>query len=252
MHALSFSRYAGILLSVLLLVCSFSPPGLRLWRYENDALQQVAPAEQLLPLPGEEVIEVSGGNSPLQIILKDEQLYIYTQSSSPHLLWQSPPEWRVKQVQVTDLNRDGNTELALLVWRQFEPWPIDRYLPYSGRIAGHQDRRGQSCHLVLVGWRSDGFGELWAGSALVQPLHAILAADLDNDGWQELAALEGQYDDPVYLPSRALSLWEWNGFGFSLLTRQPGRFHGMAAALTPKGETRLLVHGQATAAGAAR
>jgi hypothetical protein len=143
-------------------------------------------------------------------------------------LWTSPKNWQVQAASLADLNRDGELELVLLVWRPWQPWPVDRVLPYGGRIAGFQTEAGLSCHLILIGWRGNAFGELWAGSALADPITRFVAADLNGDGRQELAALEGNYTGPPGQPARNLTVWEWNGFGFTLVDRQAGRFQNLA------------------------
>jgi hypothetical protein len=105
----------------------------------------------------------------------------------------------------------------MLVWRPFAPWPIDAFLPDGGRIAGFHDAQNRSCHIILFGWKQGAFRELWAGSALAEPLLDFYAADWNGDGRQELMAVETGYDQPT--TAKALSLWEWNGFGFSLIGR---------------------------------
>ena len=73
-----------------------------------------------------------------------------------------------------------------------------------------------------MGWDGKGNRELWAGSSLIDPVFNIQAVDLDGDGNQELAALEGEYDS-VY-QTGSLTVWDWNGFGFRLRDRVSGRF----------------------------
>jgi hypothetical protein len=115
------------------------------------------------------------------------------------------------------LNRDRRPEVTLLVWRPFRPWPVDAWLPHGGRIQSFQDSNGSSCHIILIGWKQDAFREVWAGSALVDPVKRFAAADLMGDGKPYLVTLEGAYNDPPSAPSRRLSIWEWNGFGFSIV-----------------------------------
>ena len=113
----------------------------------------------------------------------------------------------------------------MAVWRPFEPWPVDAWQPHGGRIAGFHDAQNRSCHIILWGWAETQFRELWAGSALAEPVLAFFAADWDDDGRDELMTVESTYDHPEQ--GSALALWEWNGFGFSLMDRRntgPGRF----------------------------
>jgi hypothetical protein len=152
-------------------------------------------------------------------------------------LWRSPENWRVKEAFFSDLNRDGADELALLVWRPFQAWPVDRFLPHGGRIADFHNRRGESCHLILIGMDGGKVREFWAGSALADPIHDLTAVDLDGDGMQELAALEYAYDeDPT---AAKLVIWRWNGFGFSLMTRRDGHFSTLQAIETGSGAALL-------------
>lgn len=144
------------------------------------------------------------------------------QNKTDDIKWQSPPTWKVTEAISADLNRDGQNELALVVWRAHKTWPIDTFLPSGGRIADFHDRSGMSCHLILVGWDGGKYRELWAGSSLIDPVFGIRTADLDNDGSQELVALEGKYDNKN--DTGNLTVWDWSGFGFRLRDRKQGSF----------------------------
>lgn len=135
--------------------------------------------------------------------------------------WRSPGSWQVREVVYADLNRDGIKEFVLLVWRSFDPWPIDKYLPNGGRISTHHDNEGMSCHIILIGWDGHKYRELWAGSALVAPLSDIQIEDIDGDRHVELLAIEKDYDESG---RGNLVVWKWQGFGFSLLDRIDGKF----------------------------
>lgn len=141
---------------------------------------------------------------------------------SGQTFWQSGQTWQVKEAITADLNRDGERELVMLVWRPFKPWPVDSIMPHSGRIESFQDKNGISCHLILVGWDGDSYRELWAGSALVDPIFHIQSVDVDGNGKQELVALEGQYDS--IQGTGNLTVWDWNGFGFTIRDRVRGNF----------------------------
>ena len=169
--------------------------------------------------------------------------------SASRPVWQSPAGWTVVQAGITDLNRDGVPEATLLVWRPFRPWPVDQWLPYGGRIAGFHTAQGDSCHIILIGWRGREYGELWAGSALAEPVRAFAVADLNGDHLQELVTLESTYADSTpppnffasSLPARSLKVWEWNGFGFSVVSTIEGAFNKMALVQVKDGRVLILV-----------
>jgi hypothetical protein len=154
-------------------------------------------------------------------------------------IWKTPEDWRVEELIVADLNRDGVREYALLVWRTFEPWPIDRFLPNGGRIAEFHNKAGLGAHLILIGWDGDEYRELWAGSALANPISAIRAVDIDRDGYEELVAVEGEYDSAVETGN--ITIWQWQGFGFTLLDRIEGKYSGYAVYRTDQ-QTSILAY----------
>jgi hypothetical protein len=161
--------------------------------------------------------------------------------SSGKIGWSSPKEWNVIQAGFTDLNGDGSNEVTLLVWRPFLPWPVDQWLRYGGRISNFQNIAGYSCQLILIGWKSGVYREIWAGSALAEPVAAFLAADLDHDGNQELVTLEKKYSDEQSSPARVLKAWKWNGFGFTLVSRVDGIITKMTLAQASDGHNLILV-----------
>jgi hypothetical protein len=193
-----------------------SPASLQSWTYVDEALLPVhlnAPSQPASVPTG---MDLDGDGRPETLDLTSGILTILS-NGSPR--WQSPATWSVRQAAFTELNRDGRPEVSLLVWRQFRPWPTDILLPHAGRIDSFHDSLGQSCHLILVG--SDGSGgyrELWAGSALADPIMGFAAIDLDGDDRQDLLTLENRYtDDPSEARGRSLKVWEWNGFGFTAM-----------------------------------
>jgi hypothetical protein len=185
-------------------------------------------------------VDLDQDGQPEQAFLQKDRLEI---RSHGKVVWSSPTDWHITQARITDLNHDHLPEVTLLVWREFRPWPIDAYLPHPGRIQDFHDQHNRSCHLILIGWHRGAYYELWAGSALADPILDFAAADLDQDGWQELATLETQYD--AFTPvANAIAIWEWNGFGFSLRSREPqGRFYSITAIETRGGQELLLVQG---------
>ena len=165
--------------------------------------------------------DLNGDGSLENLIQNGDQIRIETNGS---IAWQSPQDWQVKQALISDINWDGELEVILLVRRPYQPWPVDRWLPYGGRISSFQDTSGYSCHIILIGWTQGEYKEVWAGSGMSQPALEIGAADVNQDGRIELVTLEGSYTDTSYSKGNAIKLWSWNGFGFSLLHEIPGNF----------------------------
>jgi hypothetical protein len=219
----------------------FFPAGIpQAWRLSDGKLQPIDPSRlslSALPGPSIQQNDLNGDDQPESIRLSRSRLEIFSGDTQ---VWQSPLEWQIAQAAIADLNRDRLPEVILLVWRPFQPWPIDRILPNPGRIRDFHDASGKSCHLILIGWKRGAYGELWAGSALAEPLLAYTPVDLDGDGFLELADLETTYDSPPGSQSTALSIWEWNGFGFSLLDRVEGNFLTINSTIDREGNTILL------------
>lgn len=239
--ARGFALWLGV--SAMLLV---SPARLEMVAYRDGRLTpagNIAWGNAIVPLRAG---DLDGDGAPETLRLEHGEAAI---TQGAEAAWRSPAEWQVWQGWLADLDGDGRLEAALLVWRAFRPWPIDSYLPYGGRIAGHQTAAGKSCHLALIGWREGAYREMWVGSALARPLLAMLPADMDGDGRMELAVLEGEY---AKLPGAGVSalqqgataaqwvsLWEWNGFGFSLLDRLEGNYFSLSTLID--GERTLLL-----------
>lgn len=155
------------------------------------------------------------------------------------VIWKTSEDWRVEEFIVADLNRDGTREYALLVWRKFAPWPIDKFLPHGGRISDFHNKSGLSAHLILISWDGYEYRELWAGSALANPISNIRAIDIDGDGYEELIALEGEYDATD--DTGNITIWRWQGFGFTLLDRMEGNYSGYAVYHTDQ-QTSILAY----------
>jgi hypothetical protein len=195
------------------LFCTIFRADLTQWEWSGGGFVLVGPQASIPAVPLREA-ELNSDGIDEQVVIRSGRVQI---RHGQEILWSSSNEWQVRQAQITDLDRDGRPELTLLVWRPFAPWPIDAFLPDGGRIAGFHDAQNQSCHIILIQWKQGAFRELWAGSALAEPILNFYAADWNGDGGQELMAVETGYDQPT--KAKALSLWEWNGFGFSLIGR---------------------------------
>ena len=203
-----------------LAVLLISPEDFHAWKWNGVELVKIAlrqflysSATQLNPIfsNGQDCLQTTGQHVEVSRCTGEENF----------LTWKSPEDWQVKEVVMADLNRDGEKEFGLLVWRPFESWPIDKFLPKKGRIANFHDQNNQSCHLILIGWDGTKYRELWAGSALADPIFNLKTADIDNDGFEELFALETEYDASS---GGNLTVWGWQGFGFTVVDRLEGIF----------------------------
>jgi len=151
-----------------------------------------------------------------------------------------PSSWDVRNALQADLTGDGVPELVLLVWRPWRDWPFQRWSKGPSPIADFHDENGDSCHIILIDANPEvnnngdqtplkSYREIWAGSALPVPLVDIAAGDVDGDGLQELVALEGDYISGRDGPGNRVSVWQWNGFGFTMeWESDAGCFAGIA------------------------
>ena len=182
-------------------------------------------------------VDFDGNGTPERLALSNGQASI---QSGGKIRWKSPQAWQVRQAQVADLNHDGLPEAVLLVWRPFNPWPVDAWLPNGGRIDKFHDSAGMSCHIILIGWYTGSFRERWAGSALAEPVKSFAVADLTGSGDQLLISLESEYDDPISTPARRLKVWEWNGFGFTIVSIEDGPFSQLVIVAADNGQQFIL------------
>lgn len=217
----------AVLLLMLAALALVSPAPLQAWQLDDLELQRVTASFPLRLIEGEQAADLDTGGPPETLALTRAVATIRTGSQ---IRWQSPPAWRVEQASITDLNRDGVAEVTLLVWRPFKPWPVDAWLPNGGRINDFHDSNGMSCHIILIGWKQGSFREVWAGSAMADPVQNFAAADLAGNGREYLITLESRYDDPPSSPARRVKVWEWNGFGFTNVNELDELFSFMGTA----------------------
>lgn len=239
-------KFIPLFMLSLVILLQTSPVPLRAMELGPHGLVRVPFPTGTIPVdpPSKGDFNQSGSSESLE--LANGRLTIFSGSES---VWKSPISWTVVQAEITDLNQDGTPEAALLVWRPFQAWPVDQWLPHGGRISDFHDDKGNSCHIILIGWRGSQFGELWAGSALAEPVKSFAAADLNGDHVQELVTLEGTYTSPASLPeipagsvsAHAIKVWEWNGFGFTVVSSMEGTYSKLAVAQAGSDHILILV-----------
>ena len=239
-------KFIPLFILSLVMLLQTSPVPLRALDLGPDGLARVPFPIGTVPVSPLTKGDFNRSGLPESLDLSNGRLTIFSGGES---VWQSPISWTVVQAEITDLDQDGTPEAALLVWRPFQAWPVDQWLPHGGRIADFHDDKGNSCHIILIGWRGSQYGELWAGSALAEPVISFAAADLNGDHVQELVTLEGSYTSPSPLPripagpfpAHAIKVWEWNGFGFSNVSSMDGRFGSLSMAHSNDGQSLILV-----------
>ena len=216
----------GFLFTVALALLMVSPAQLSFWQFQKENLTRIdnnslfQSTNRLNNLASGD-LDRDGNQECVQLLQDSAEIT----DCADEILWKSDPSWQVMEIAVGDLNHDGDSEVTLLVWRPFRPWPIDRFVPFGGRIDSFHNRQGKSCQIILIGWWKDHFDELWAGSALVRPVSHIHVVDMDNDGNEELVSLEGAYDKNE--TGGSLSIWRWQGFGFVLVTKTKEEFQNI-------------------------
>jgi hypothetical protein len=231
---MSRAIFCLLAIAALLLV---SPAPIQAWGLIDSTLAPVPLTGAIRPMPSQLQADFDGDSQPETLTLENDRAAL---RSGAQLRWQSPPTWQVRQALIADLNHDGLPEAVLLVWRPFRPWPVDAWLPNGGRIKDFHDSAGMSCQIILIGWYENEFRERWAGSALAEPVKSLVAADLPVNGRQLLVTLESRYDDPPSAPARRLKIWEWNGFGFTIVSTLEGPFSQMAVASMENGRLVIL------------
>lgn len=122
-------------------------------------------------------------------------------------LWQSPAEWWVDAFTLADADNDGRTDLNLSVWK------AGSFGPHKPFWITENDPSIKN-HLFIFDLVDDTVKPIWQSSNLDRPIREFAFTDLDTDGKTELVVTEGSYTDPA---DRRLTLWQWNGWGFSRL-----------------------------------
>jgi hypothetical protein len=150
------------------------------------------------------------------IVLAEGSLAVERQGEE---VWASHPSWDVRQLLVADVNNDGEQEAAFVLWKPFHLEPTIIYDNFGFPSLWQEGSLRN--HLFLYGWRDAAWQRLWCSSPVADPILELAAGDVDGDGANELVVLEGSYEAPDP-PARHISVWRWNGWGFTLRWRGPG------------------------------
>jgi poly-gamma-glutamate synthesis protein (capsule biosynthesis protein) len=148
-------------------------------------------------------VDLTGDGVPERVRRAGEQAVVYQDGVE---VWRSPAAWRVVDLALGDANDDGRGEVLVALWK-----PDGAGVPRS--------------HPFIVGYRGGVYRILWGGSAVSDPIHEVELGDVDGDGVEELVVLEERGAGV----ERAVAVWRWHGWGFSLVRRSPpGRYRDLA------------------------
>ena len=182
--------------------------------------------EGYAPVSIDESVEGAAQGAPLQdAVLLDEQTTIVLKEGilsvvhQDQEIWRSDPSWDVRQLLVADVNNDGQQEAAFVLWKPFRLEPAILYDTFG--FPSLWEEGSVRNHIFLYGWRNGTWQHLWCSSPVADPILELAAADVDGNGANELVVLEGSYDAPD-AAARHVSVWRWNGWGFTLQWRSPG------------------------------
>jgi hypothetical protein len=155
-------------------------------------------------------------------------------------IWRSDPTWDVRRLLVADVNNDGQEEVAFVLWRPFRLKPAIVYETFNFPPLWEEGTFRN--HLFIFAWRDGVWERLWCSSPVAEPIIELGAADVDGEGSNELVVLEGTYDAP-HPPASHVSVWRWNGWGFTLLWRSSrGTWdHLMLQDITDDGILEILL-----------
>jgi poly-gamma-glutamate synthesis protein (capsule biosynthesis protein) len=135
-------------------------------------------------------IDLDGDRQPEEIRLANFRVSIRAHG---RIDWQSPPEWRVLDLALGDPDGDGRGDLILAMEK----------LDKKGVIQSHP---------FVIGYRGGVYRTVWGGSPVRDPVKEVELADVNGDGQAELLVLEEERGGK----GRAITIWHWHGWGFSL------------------------------------
>jgi gamma-polyglutamate biosynthesis protein CapA len=160
-------------------------------------------------------VDLTGDGRPEWVRREGEQIVIYSEGAE---VWRGLPEWRVVDLALGDPNDDGRQEAILAVWKEDE----------SGAARSHP---------FIIGYRGGHYTLLWGGSAVALPIHELELGDVTGDGADNLVVLEETADGR----QRAISVWRWHGWGYTLLWRSsPAHYQDLVLLPAADGKKMII------------
>ncbi len=100
--------------------------------------------------------DIDGNGTRERYLLKGQQLQDFENN---RLLWHTPEEWQVKQVELADADNNKQTELLLVIWKKGS---FGKSKPFWFKELDNE----YTCHLFLYRLRSGRMKQVWCSSAL--------------------------------------------------------------------------------------
>ena len=125
--------------------------------------------------------------------LGGEIVVLQTESGKPRVAWRQPKlnPWKVR---IADVDGDGEREIVAGVWKKS---PKDQVM---------------AKRVFVYSWNGERMLPKWLGSRLSRRFDDFTMADVNDDGWDELVALETAPGG-----KHRVSVYRWRCFGFDWL-----------------------------------
>lgn len=127
-------------------------------------------------------------------------------------VWQSPKGWWVDDFVLTDSTNDGATEINLSVWKR------GSYGTSKPFWVKENDQSFKN-HFFVFRLKNGQVQPFWQSSNLDAPNCRFTIKDVDGDGQNELAVIEGKYSIGRFCKGKYYAVWRWNGWGFTNIFR---------------------------------
>ena len=125
------------------------------------------------------------------------------------VVWTTPPEWRVQEMQLGDVNGDGEVDVVALV---DAPGEYGRLKPFWVTQNDPSVRQ----HLYIFDIRDGHFQPVWMSSRIYHRTCGLELASVLGNKREQLVTSDSSSttEEGVCIPARR-SVWDWDGWGFS-------------------------------------
>ncbi len=135
--------------------------------------------------------------------------------------WESPNDWYVTGFSTEDITGDNIPDISLSVWKK-ENFGTSK--PFWIK----ENDTSEKNHFFVFEIEDKTLKPLWQSSNLESPNCEFVVVDLDSDDKNELVTIEGEYTSGRICQGKYLSVWRWNGWGFSNYWRSKiGKFSNL-------------------------